>query len=109
MLQRAVLLAQSAEEASQRTSTHGKQNSAELDKYLALERQYKRHNLAVPQSLKDYIQTATQEQKEAQQKAAAPDATEQLDQKAAQDDSAQALQLFQQLRAALGLPPLPAK
>lgn len=109
ILQRAVQLAQSAIAASQRTNAHGKQNSAELDKYVALERQYKRRNIAVPQSLKDYIQTATQEQKEAQQKAAAPDATEQLDQKVAQDDSVQALLLFQQLRAALGLPLLPAK
>jgi hypothetical protein len=109
ILQRAVILTQSAEEASQRTSAHGKQVSAELQKFLAQERQYKRRNMPVPQSLKDYIQTATQEQKEAQQKAAAPDATEQLDQKVAQDDSAEALQLFQQLRAALGLPPLPAK
>jgi hypothetical protein len=106
MLQRAVLLAQSAEAASQRTSPHGKGNSAELDKYLALERQYKRKGMAVPQSLKDYIQQATQEEKKAQKQ---PDATEQLNQKAAQDDSAEALQLFQQLRAALGLPPLPAK
>jgi hypothetical protein len=65
--------------------------------------------MAVPQSLKDYIQTATQEQKEAQQKADAPDAPEQLDQKVAQEDSVQAQQLFQQLRATLGLPPLPAK
>jgi len=109
ILQRAVLLTQSAEAASQRTSAHGKQASAELQKFLAQERQYKRRNIAVPQSLKDYIRTATQEQKEAQQMAAAPDATEQLDQKVAQDDSAEARQLFQQLRAALGLPPLSAK
>ena len=38
-----------------------------------------------------------------------PTQTRQLDQQASQQDSAEAAQLFQQLRAALGLPPLPAK
>jgi hypothetical protein len=106
MLQRAVLLAQSAEAASQSTGAHGKQTSAKLQKFLAQERQYKRRGMEVPQSLKDYIQSATQDEKDAQKQ---PGATEQLNQKAAQDDSAEALRLFQQLRAALGLPPLPAK
>jgi hypothetical protein len=62
--------------------------------------------MKVPQSLKDYLQRATQEQQEAKNK---PGATEVLDQQVAQEDSAQAAHLFQQLRAALGLPPLPAK
>ena len=61
--------------------------------------------MKVPQSLKDYIQRATQEEKEAQNN---PDPNRALDQQTAQDDTAQAAQLFQQLRAALGLPPLPA-
>jgi hypothetical protein len=106
MLQRAVTLTQSAEAASQRSSVHGKQASAELQKFLAQERQYKRRGMAVPQSLKDYIQQATHDEIEAQKQ---PGATELLDQKAAQDDSAESLLLFQQLRAALGLPPLPPK
>jgi hypothetical protein len=106
LLQRAVILTQSAEAASQRSSAHGKQNSAELQKSLAQERQYKRRGMEVPQSLKDYIQQATHDKIEDQKQ---PDATELLDQKAAQDDSVQAQQLFQQLRATLGLPPLPAK
>jgi hypothetical protein len=104
MLQRAVLLMQSAEAASQPASASG--NSAELDKYIALQRQYKRRNMKVPQSLKDYLQRATQEQQEAKNK---PGATEVLDQQVAQEDSAQAAHLFQQLRAVLGLPPLPTK
>jgi hypothetical protein len=62
--------------------------------------------MKVPQSLKDYIQRATQEEQEAQIK---PDPTRELDQQVSQQDSAEAAQLFQQLRAALGLPPLPAK
>ena len=102
MLQRAVLLMQSAEVASQTASA----NSAELDKYIALERHYKQRNMKVPQSLKDYIQRATQEKQEAKKN---PGAAEVLDQQVAQEDSAQAAHLFQQLRAALGLPPLPTK
>jgi hypothetical protein len=105
MLQRAVLLTQSAAAATQQSGTHGRRSSAELDRYLALQRQYKRKGMEVPQSLKDYIQRATQEEKEAQNN---PDPNRELDQQTAQDDSAQAAQLFQQLRAALGLPPLPA-
>jgi len=105
MLQRAVLLTQSAAAATQQSGTHGRRSSAELDRYLALQRQYKRKGMEVPQSLKDYIQRATQEEKEAQNN---PDPNRALDQQTAQDDSAQAAQLFQQLRAALGLPPLPA-
>ncbi len=105
MLQRAVLLTQSAAEATQQSGAHGKGSSAELDRYLALQRQYKRKGMKVPQSLKDYIQRATQEEKEAQNN---PDPNRALDQQTAQDDTAQAAQLFQQLRAALGLPPLPA-
>ena len=102
MLQRAVLLMQSAEVASQTASA----NSAELDKYIALQRQYKRQNMKVPQSLKDYIQRATQEEQQAKKN---PSAAEVLDQQVAQENSAQAAHLFQQLRAALGLPPLPKK
>ena len=102
MLQRAVLLMQSAEVASQTASA----NSAELDKYIALERHYKQRNMKVPQSLKDYIQSATQEEQQAKKN---PSAAEVLDQQVAQEDSAQAAHLFQQLRAALGLPPLPTK
>ena len=105
MLQRAVLLTQSAAAATQQSGAHGRGSSAELDRYLALQRQYKRKGMEVPQSLKDYIQRATQEEKEAQNN---PDPNRALDQQTAQDDSAQAAQLFQQLRAALGLPPLPA-
>jgi hypothetical protein len=105
MLQRAVLLTQSAAAATQQSGAHGRGSSAELDRYLALQRQYKRKGMEVPQSLKDYIQRATQEEKEAQNN---PDPNRELDQQTAQDDSAQAAQLFQQLRAALGLPPLPA-
>lgn len=104
MLQRAVLLMQSAEAASRPASASG--NSAELDKYIALQRQYKRRNMKVPQSLTDYIQRATQEEQQAKKN---PGATEVLDQQVAQEDSAQAARLFQQLRAALGLPPLPTK
>jgi hypothetical protein len=106
MLQRAVLLTQSAAAASQQTGANGKGTSASLEKYLALQRQYKRRGMKVPQSLKDYIQRATQEEQEAQIK---PDPTRELDQQVSQQDSAEAAQLFQQLRAALGLPPLPAK
>lgn len=106
MLQRAVLLTQSAAQASQRTGAHGKGTSADLDKYLALERQYKRRNMKVPQSLKDYIQSATKEKMDAQKQ---PDATEELDQQVSQQDSAEAVHLFQQLRAELGLPPSPPK
>jgi hypothetical protein len=102
MLQRAVLLTQSAAAASQQS---GNGSSADLDKYLALERQYKRRGMKVPQSLKDYIQRATQEEKEAPNKT---NPTRELDQQVSQQDSAEAAQLFQQLRAALGLPPLPA-
>jgi hypothetical protein len=105
ILQRAVLLTQSAAAASQRTGEQGKGTSAELDKYLAIERQYKRRGMKVPQSLKDYIQRATQEEQEAQIK---PDPTRKLDQQVSQQDSAEAAQLFQQLRVALGLPPLPS-
>ena len=104
MLQRAVLLMQSAEAASQTANASG--NSAELDKYIALQQQYKRQNMKVPQSLKDYIQRATQEEQQAKKN---PSAAEVLDQQVAQEDSAQAAHLFQQLRAALGLPPLPTK
>jgi hypothetical protein len=104
MLQRAVLLMQSAEAASQPAGASG--NSAELDKYIALQRHYKQRNMKVPQSLTDYIQRATQEEQQAKNK---PGAAEVLDQQVAQEDSAQAAHLFQQLRAALGLPPLPAK
>jgi Skp family chaperone for outer membrane proteins len=106
MLQRAVLLMQSAEAASQTASASSSGNSAELDKYIALERQYKRRNMKVPQSLIDYIQRATQEEQQAKKN---PGADEVLDQQVAQDDSAQAAHLFQQLRAALGLPPVPTK
>jgi hypothetical protein len=107
-LERAVQLTQSAAQASQRTNSSATGTSADrnLDKYLALERQYKRTNKEVPQSLKDYIQRATQEEQKAQSK---PDATEELDQQVSQEDSAQAAQLFQQLRADLGLPPLPSR
>ena len=105
MLQRAVLLTQSAAAATQQSDAHGRGRSAELDRYLALQRQYQRKGMEVPQSLKDYIQRATQEEKEAQNN---PDPNRALDQQTAQDDTAQAAQLFQQLRAALGLPPLPA-
>jgi hypothetical protein len=104
MLQRAMLLMQSAEAARQPASASG--NSAELDKYIALQRQYKRRNMKVPQSLTDYIQRATQEEQQAKKN---PGATEVLDQQVVQEDSAQAARLFQQLRAALGLPPLPTK
>ncbi len=103
MLQRAVLLTQSAAAASQHNGTS---TDSDLDRDLALQRQYRRRGIKVPQSLKDAIQQAAREQKEAQQK---PDPTMQLDQQASQQDSAEAAQLFQQLRAALGLPPLPAK
>jgi hypothetical protein len=105
LLERAVLLTQSAAAASQQ---NGKGNSADsdLDRDLTLQRQYRRRGIQVPQSLKDAIQQAAREQKEAQQK---PDPTMQLDQQVSQQDSADAAQLFQQLRAALGLPPLPAK
>jgi hypothetical protein len=105
ILQRAVLLTQSAAAASQQSGAHGRGSSAELDRYLALQKQYKRKGMKVPQGLKDYIQRATQEEKEAQNN---PDPNRELDRQTAQDDSAQAAQLFQQLRAALGLPPLPA-
>jgi len=105
MLQRAVLLTQSAAAASQQSGAHGRGSSAELDRYLALQKQYKRRGMKVPQSLKDYIQRATQEEKEAPNKT---NPTRELDQQVSQQDSAEAAQLFQQLRAALGLPPLPA-
>ena len=105
ILQRAVLLTRSAAAASQQSGAHGRGSSAELDRYLALQKQYKRKGMKVPQGLKDYIQRATQEEKEAQNN---PDPNRELDRQTAQDDSAQAAQLFQQLRAALGLPPLPA-
>jgi hypothetical protein len=106
MLQRAVLLTQSAAAASQQTGANGKGTSASLEKYLALQRQYKRRGMKVPQSLKDYIQRATQEEQQAKKN---PSAAEVLDQQVAQENSAQAAHLFQQLRAALGLPPLPKK
>jgi len=103
LLERAVLLTQSAAAASQH---NGNSADSDLDRDLALQRQYRRRGIQVPQSLKDAIQQAAREQKEAQQK---PDPTMQLDQQVSQQDSADAAQLFQQLRAALGLPPLPAK
>jgi len=102
--ERVLQLAQIASDASQRAHARGKAASAKLEKYLALQRQYQSRNMEVPQNLKDVIQRATQEQKEAQQK---PDPTQELDRKLAEDDSAEARNLLQQLRGDLGLPPLP--
>jgi hypothetical protein len=69
-----------------------------------MQKQYQLRNMEVPQNLKDYIQRAAQKQKEAQQKL---DPTLELDRKLAEDDSAEARNLLQQLRGDLGLPPLP--
>jgi len=105
--ERVLQLAQIASDANQRIRARSKAASAasaNLDKYLAMQKQYQLRNMEVPQNLKDYIQRAAQKQKEAQQKL---DPTLELDRKLAEDDSAEARNLLQQLRGDLGLPPLP--